>query len=608
VSTTSRPVALLTALTRRRSARETSLTRMFADYQEAGSGSNRKVVLVLFLTVNGLLEGLALTALIPALNAGFSSSRDAGLLGSILGLGADADQRTVIVRSLVAFAVLGLASAFATFLVGRLTLHVRYQVEADLRRKMTRSLLDMPWLPFLEMRLGDITKTVLLDGSQSAVGVVSLVQAMGAVAVTLVFLVVALAISVPMTLFTLAFGAVAVLAYKRASKHASAHSAALSSVTDELSRETTEVFGGFKYVRASGLTDEAWTRTATLIESFRDKSVKSLYPQNVVRFLYEGGGIIFVAGFLAFALVAASAQIGTSLVFLAVFYRLAPRLTTVNDSLYLARILQPWYVSWREVYSAASASTERPGGDRRLPAFELVRADDVSFAYPTGSPVLSGVSVDLRKGTCTAIVGESGSGKTTLMDLLVGLLEPEAGKVTVDGVDLDDVDRTWWRSQLGLVMQDSVMFSGTVVENVAIGDPRPDRNRVQRCLSMAAADGFVLATPEGLDTHIGERGSKLSGGQRQRLALARALYRDPGLLCLDEATGALDSESEALILQAVAEIKRERAVLLVTHRARTLTVADQIVVLEDGRVAEVGSWDELTSAPTRFRRIVESQS
>jgi ATP-binding cassette subfamily B protein len=125
---------------------------------------------------------------------------------------------------------------------------------------------------------------------------------------------------------------------------------------------------------------------------------------------------------------------------------------------------------------------------------------------------------------------------------------------------------------------------------------------------MAAADGFVLATPKGLDTHVGERGSKLSGGQRQRMALARALYRDPGLLCLDEATGALDSESEALILQAVAEIKRDRAVLLVTHRARTLTVADQIVVLEDSRIAEMGSWDELTSAPTRFRRIVESQS
>jgi ABC-type multidrug transport system fused ATPase/permease subunit len=180
--------------------------------------------------------------------------------------------------------------------------------------------------------------------------------------------------------------------------------------------------------------------------------------------------------------------------------------------------------------------------------------------------------------------------------------------VTVDGVNLEDVDRAWWRGQLGLVMQETTMFSGTVLANVAIGDPQPDRDRVRRCLAMAAAEQFVLAMPDGLDQHIGERGSKLSGGQRQRLALARALYRDPGLLCLDEATGALDSESEALILRAVSEIKRDRAVLLVTHRASTLGIADQIVVLENGRIAEMGSWEELTTAPTRFRRIVESQA
>jgi ABC-type multidrug transport system fused ATPase/permease subunit len=125
---------------------------------------------------------------------------------------------------------------------------------------------------------------------------------------------------------------------------------------------------------------------------------------------------------------------------------------------------------------------------------------------------------------------------------------------------------------------------------------------------MAAAKDFVLAMPDGIDTHVGERGSKLSGGQRQRLALARALYRDPGLLCLDEATAALDGESEALILDAVSRVKRDRAVLLVSHRVRTLTVADHIVFLDDGVVVESGSWEELMSAPTRFRRLVDSQS
>jgi ATP-binding cassette subfamily C protein len=507
-----------------------------------------------------------------------------------------------------AFAVLGVTSALATFAVGRLTLSVRFMVESNLRRAMTRALLDTPWLPFLEMRLGNITKVTLLDGANVGTGLVVLLQSAGAMLIALGFIAISLAISIPLTAFTLAFGAFAVLTYRSASARAGRHSTELTAATDELSRETTEIFGAFKYVRASGLTEEAWRRAAALIERCRVTALSAQLPQTDVRLIYEAGGVLFVAAFLAFSLLAASVPIGTALVFLAVFYRLAPRVTVINDSLYQARMLYPWYEDWRTTYRAAQAGADRRRGGLRVPGFELVEARSVRFAYPRGTPVLSDVMLEVRKGTCTAIVGESGSGKTTLMDIAIGLLQPQSGEVTIDGVPLAEVDAQWWHGQLGLVMQDSTMFSGSVVDNVAIGDPEPDRDRVLRCLSMAAADRFVSAMPEGIDTHVGERGGKLSGGQRQRLALARALYRDPGLLCLDEATGALDSESEALILDAVSRIKHDRAVLLVTHRVRTLAVADRIVVLDDGRVAEAGSWEELTSAPSRFKRLVESQS
>jgi ABC-type multidrug transport system fused ATPase/permease subunit len=333
-----------------------------------------------------------------------------------------------------------------------------------------------------------------------------------------------------------------------------------------------------------------------------------MIPQPLVRFLYEGGGVIFVSCFLAFSLLATSEPIGTSLVFLAVFYRLAPRITAVNDNLYLARISLPWYLSWRQVYTTALQSAGRQAGTTQVPHFRRLSARAVAFSYPTRPGVLHDIDLELRKGTCTAIVGESGSGKTTLMDVLIGLLDPQAGGIAVDDVPMGRIDREWWRRQLGLVMQDSPMFSGTVVDNVALGDPRPDRGQVRRCLALAAAEGFVDAMPRALDTEVGERGSKLSGGQRQRLALARALYRDPGLLCLDEATAALDAESETLILSTVPQVKRDRAVLLVSHRLRTLAIADHIILLHEGRIVEQGSWIELTTGPTRFRRLVESQS
>jgi len=585
-----------------------SLREVVVGYGEAGARSRRALLLIFGLAATGVLEGLALIALIPALNAGFAQGRDVGFVGGLLGITAETDAHTAIVRSILAFAVLGVASAFATFIVGRLTLSVRYMVESNLRRAMTRALIDMPWLPFLEMRLGNITKVTLLDGAQVATGVVNLLQALGTILIAVAFLALSLTISVPLTAFTLAFGGFAALAYKRASAGAGKYSAELTAATDELSNETTEIFGGFKYVRASGLTEEAWKRSAALIERCRDTSMRSTVPQTVVRLAYEAGGILFVSGFLAFSLLAAVVPVGTSLVFLAVFYRIAPRLTVINDSLYTARMFYPWYESWRQTFDSARAQADAPRGGRRLPGIDVVRTRDVEFSYPSGASVLSGVSVELRKGLCTAIVGESGSGKTTLMDLIIGLLRPEGGEISVDGVPIDELDREWWHGQLGLVMQDSTMFSGSVLDNVAIGDPEPDRDRALRCLSIAAAERFVAAMPAGLDTHVGERGSKLSGGQRQRLALARALYRDPGLLCLDEATGALDSESETLILDAVARVKRDRAVLLITHRVRTLAVADQIIVLDKGRVVEVGSWEELTSTPTRFRRLVDSQA
>ncbi|MDP9257301.1 MAG: ABC transporter ATP-binding protein/permease [Actinomycetota bacterium] len=439
-------------------------------------------------------------------------------------------------------------------------------------------------------------------------GLVNLLQATGTLLIVIAFLVIALVISPPMTAFTLGFGVLAAVAYRRAYGRASSHATELTAITDELSRETTKVFGSFKYVRASGLAEDARRRMAVLVERFRDRSVKATVPQTVVRLFYEAGGVAFVGGFLVFSLLGTSEAIGTSLVFLAVFYRLAPRVTAINDALYLSRILLPWYESWRSVHATACATAETAHGTVRLPSFDVMSATDLTFSYRTGARVLTNVSVELRRGTCTAIVGESGSGKTTLMDLLNGLLEPESGQVSVDDVPLGDIDRGWWHGGLGLVMQGSTMVSGTVSENIAIGDQDPDRARVLRCLSMAAAERFVLAMPAGIDSEVGERGAKLSGGQRQRLALARALYRDPGLLCLDEATAALDSESESLILNAVEQIKRDRAVLIVSHRVRTLSIADQSVVLEDGRVAEVGSWEELTTTPTRFRRLVESQS
>ena len=222
-------------------------------------------------------------------------------------------------------------------------------------------------------------------------------------------------------------------------------------------------------------------------------------------------------------------------------------------------------------------------------------------------PAVHDVSWELPPGGCVAFVGESGGGKTTILDLVTGLMIPTSGQVALDGRDLRELDLEAWRHRVGFVMQDAPIFFGTVVENIAWGSATPDRARAEEAADLAHLGDVLRAMPEGLDTHLGQRGARLSGGQRQRVALARALYREPWLLVLDEATSALDSDSERVIHDALVSLKGECSMLVVAHRIKTVALADRILVLQGGRVVEDGSWDALMAADGAFRKMAAAQ-
>jgi subfamily B ATP-binding cassette protein MsbA len=215
---------------------------------------------------------------------------------------------------------------------------------------------------------------------------------------------------------------------------------------------------------------------------------------------------------------------------------------------------------------------------------------DVSFAYDAGAPpALDGVTFDVRAGVTTALVGPSGAGKSTVVRLLLGLVRPTAGAILVDGIPLDDVDLASWRARIAVVGQDLPLFDATVAENIAYGrDGAPDETAIVEAARRADADGFIRALPHGYATRLGADGVRLSGGERQRIALARALHRDPELLILDEAVSAVDGISASLIERTIAEFGRGRTVVVVSHRPGTVDAADDVVVLEAGRVVEQG--------------------
>jgi subfamily B ATP-binding cassette protein MsbA len=226
--------------------------------------------------------------------------------------------------------------------------------------------------------------------------------------------------------------------------------------------------------------------------------------------------------------------------------------------------------------------------------------EDVGFSYEAGKPVLEGVSFRATTGTVTALVGPSGAGKSTIIGLVAAFHAPTSGRVTVDGVDLSTVRLDSYRTRLGVVLQETFLFDGTIRENVAFTRPGATEAEILAACRIARVDEFAEGFPKKYDTIVGERGVKLSGGQRQRVSIARAILADPRLLILDEATSSLDSESEAFIQEGLAHLMRGRTTFVIAHRLSTIRRADQILVVEGGRIVERGAHADLYAAKGRY--------
>lgn len=233
----------------------------------------------------------------------------------------------------------------------------------------------------------------------------------------------------------------------------------------------------------------------------------------------------------------------------------------------------------------------------------------VSFAYPnTETSVLQRIDLEVQPGETVALVGRSGAGKTTLTNLIARFYDPTEGSILVDGHDLRDVEPQSYRRLLGIVEQDVFLFDGTIAENIAYARKHASEEELIAAARAAAAHDFISALPAGYETWIGERGFKLSGGQRQRIAIARAILADPKILILDEATSNLDSESERLIQQSLSKLLRGRTAFVIAHRLSTIRGADKIVVIEGGRIVQVGTHETLLEQPGRYREMILLQT
>ncbi|HUQ88492.1 MAG TPA: ABC transporter transmembrane domain-containing protein [Vicinamibacterales bacterium] len=382
---------------------------------------------------------------------------------------------------------------------------------------------------------------------------------------------------------------------------------------EHMSHVAAEAFAGHRIVKAFGAEARegdkfqrvSWTLFRTNLKVTR---VLALLPP-----LMEFLGGIAIAGALWYG----SRQItlghltaGEFTSFLAaLLFMYAPikKLSRVNANLQQAAAASERIFEILDVHTEV---IERPGAVP-LPRFERdIEFKDVTFAYEDGHgrSTLRGVSLTVRAGQMVAIVGRSGAGKTTLVNLLPRFYDVTTGAITIDGRDIRDLTLASLRAQIGIVTQETVLFDDTIAGNIAYGMPSATTEQIEAAARAANAHDFVVTQPDGYRTMIGERGQRLSGGQRQRLAIARALLKDSPILILDEATSALDSESERLVQQALATLMMNRTSFVIAHRLSTVRRADAIIVLERGRIVEIGKHDELVSRPNgSYARLHQMQ-
>ena len=372
-----------------------------------------------------------------------------------------------------------------------------------------------------------------------------------------------------------------------------------------------ESFSGTKIIKAFGRERHEADRFDRVNGRLLDLSLKDHRTDEVTEPLMEILGAIGIMGALWYGghqVISGAMTPGTFFSFtaaVALLYGPVRRLSRIANTVQqttasLERVF--------EILDTPPAIDDRPGA-LRLPAFrEAIRFERVTFKYPAAEiTTLRDIDLTIRKGEVIAFVGMSGAGKSTLMDLLPRFHDVTDGRLTIDGHDVRDVTQESLRALIGIVTQETFLFSDSIRYNIAYGRPDATPADIDRAARQAHAQDFIAACPEGYDTLVGERGVRLSGGQRQRLAIARAFLKDPPILILDEATSDLDAESEFMVQQALANLMQGRTVLLIAHRLATVRNADRIVVVHDGRLAEVGRHDELMARDGLYRRLYALQ-
>jgi len=558
--------------------------------------------------LTGLMEGVSLASVAPLLVAsgvgsnGKSASRLTSLVSSVLGrLGLQPTATAIAATVVAALAVSTVLFLCQAYVGARLQTAYVYRWQ----QRLASAIFGARWGFFLRHRHGDlinalVTETQRLGGAfyQSGLLLTGIVH--GAL-----FLLVAAILSARTTLVIVAGGIVLFGITRPFVRRAYEQGAGMSRENAAVQSLAGELVGGAKLVKATaterravGLIESAADR---LRQHFRDNA----FDVQVIKGVFDFGAAALIAVVLVLSQSVLRSDPAVTLVVLAIFVRLMPKLAGIQYSLQTLSLSLPAVALLHALVSEAEADAEplstEPLPENLASGPLAISLHDVHVRHGAVA-ALAGVSLDIPPGSCLALVGGSGAGKSSLVDAVLGLVPVSGGRILVNGVDVSGLPLAALRARIGYMGQETVLYNASVRDNILWRRPDSQARELDDAVRLAGAEQF-LSKLNGYERFVGDGGALLSGGERQRLALARAALGVPGLLILDEATSALDAETERTVTDGVAALKGRVTVIMIAHRLSSARIADTICVLEEGRVVERGTWDELMHRGGRFERL-----